>query len=87
MQAGILRILESAQFDPKQARALAEAIEEEVKATQFVTIPFLEAKVSDLKLAISELENRMFNKMVVLGLTGTGIIVSAFIAVLEIIKR
>ena len=80
MQASTLGILEAADFSPKQARALAQAIEGEIKGSDIVTRPVFDAGVAELKLQMSEirielarLENRMFNKMVGLGMTSIGL--------------
>jgi hypothetical protein len=70
MQASTLGILEAADFSPKQARALAQAIEGEIKgfdpvteatldARNFVTVPILDARLGELKLQMSKLEGEM----------------------------
>jgi hypothetical protein len=111
MQASTLGILEDADFSPKQARALAQAIEGEIKgemkgsdlltvtifearfdarldarldARNFVTTPVLEAQMAEVRLAfsgvrleMSQMENRLINKMVAFGLSMAGLIVTA----------
>jgi len=84
MQASTLGILEAADFSPKQARALAQAIEGEIKgsdlvtasmldARNYVTVPDLKARLTELKLSLkldlSEMENRLTNKMLGFGLS------------------
>ena len=44
MQASTLGILEAADFTPKQARALAQAIEGEIKGSDLLTAPALDAR-------------------------------------------
>ena len=84
MQASTLGILEAAEFSPKQARALAQAIEGEIKGSDLVTVPVLDARVAELRLDISgvrlelsEVEKRMFIRMVGFGLTIAGLVVTA----------
>jgi hypothetical protein len=66
MQASTLRILQAANFAPPQAFALAEAIEAEVRASQVVTAPTFDARMSEfrgeltgVKIQIKETENRL----------------------------
>ena len=66
--------------------ALAEAIEVEVKSAQLVTVPVLDARIADVKLQIAQLENGLFNKMVALGLSGTGLIITAVVFMLNLKK-
>jgi len=77
MQPSTLKMLEEANFSTSQALALSYAIEEELKGPQFVTVPILDVKLAELKLQISEVESRMTNKMMALGLSATGIIITA----------
>lgn len=107
MQASTLEILEAADFSPKQARALAQAIDGEIKGVDYltapvfetkldatlnarnlVTMPVFEAATADLKLKLAQLngdlrvelarlETRLSNRMVALGMTGTGLIITA----------
>jgi hypothetical protein len=86
MQVSTLKILESANFTMPQAMALAEAIEVEVKSSQFITIPLLDARVSELKLQIAQLETSMFNKMAALGLSGAGLVITAVYLMLNLKK-
>jgi len=98
MQASTLRILEAAQFQPPQARALAEAIEGEIRAAEIVTVPILDSRIAGLKTelkediaglrqGVSESENRLFNRMVLLGLTAVGMIISAVFFIVLNLKR
>jgi hypothetical protein len=86
MHVSTLKILEAANFTTPQAMALAEAIEGEVKATQLVTVPFLDARIAEVKLQIAQLENSLFNKMVALGLSGSGLIITAVYFMLNLKK-
>ncbi len=45
MLASTLRILEAADFAPRQAAAIAEAITGELHAAQFVTVPILDDRM------------------------------------------
>lgn len=102
MQASTLRILEAAQFQPLQARALAEAIEGEIHAAEIVRVPLFNARMAELKselkqeftavkaelkLDISALENRLFNRMVVLGLTAVGLVISSVFFIVLNLKK
>ena len=98
MQASTLRILEAAQFQPPQARPLAEAIEGEIRAAEIVTVPILDSRIAGLKTelkediaglrqGVSESENRLFNRMVLLGLTAVGMIISAVFFIVLNLKR
>jgi hypothetical protein len=69
MQATTLDILiEKAHFDPKVARAVAEAIDNEIQGSQPVTVPVLDIRLtvlrSDLRVEIHDaavsLERRMY---------------------------
>jgi hypothetical protein len=80
MQASTLVILEAAEFSPKQARALAQAIEGEIEGSDLVTVPVLNARLAEfrldlagIRLDLSELEKRMSNRMVAFGLTLAGL--------------
>jgi hypothetical protein len=86
MQVSTFKILESANFSAPQAMALAEAIEVEVKSAQLVTVPVLDARIADVKLQIAQWENGLFNKMVALGLSGTGLIITAVFFMLNLKK-
>jgi hypothetical protein len=102
MQASTLGILEDADFSPKQARALAQAIEGEVKGSEVLTVPTFEARLdsrldslkAELRLAIagvrlesSQMENRLFGKMVGLALTMAGLTVTAVYFLVLNLKR
>jgi hypothetical protein len=87
MQASTLGILEAADFSPKQARALAQAIEGEIKGSDLVTKPIFDAGVAELRIELVRLENRLFNKMVALGFSATGITVSAAYFLVLNLKR
>jgi hypothetical protein len=105
MQASTLRILEAAQFQPMQARALAEAIEGEIHAAEIVTVPILDARLSELKQEIigvkhdvsergsslkqliSETETRLLNRMIVLGLTAVGLVISSVFFIVLNLKK
>ena len=81
MHVSTLEILEK-RFPPEDARAIAQAIEEETNS--------LALKLTtneSLKMQLAELEARLFTKIAALGLTGTGIIISAvFFLVLNLKK-
>lgn len=88
MRASTLGILEDADFSPKQARALAQAIEGEIKGSELLTVPAFETRVdalrgevmlaiSGVKLEMSQMENRWFNKMLGFGLSMAGLTVTA----------
>ena len=84
MQASTLGILEAADFSPKQAHALAQAIEGEIKGSELVTIPVfhkgmgdLRLEISGVKLEISEMEKRILQSMVKFGLGIAGITLTA----------
>lgn len=62
MQTSTLRILEGA-FSTTQAVVLGQAIDEEVKASQFITVPILDARLSDLKVRTLELETRLADRI------------------------
>jgi hypothetical protein len=59
MQASTLGILEAADFSPKQARALAQAIEGEIKGSDLVTKPIFESGIGSVKLEIAELNGAL----------------------------
>lgn len=81
MLANTLKILEAANFEPRQALALAEAIDGEVHASQYVTVPILDArmmaidarfaqvdvKFAEVKFQIAQLEARLTNRMIGFG--------------------
>jgi hypothetical protein len=77
MQASTLGILEAADFSPKQARALAQAIEGEIKGSDLVTKPIFDAGMAELRIELVRLEGRLFNKMVGLGVTASGTVIAA----------
>lgn len=73
MQASTLDILvEKAHFELKVARAVGEAIDNELHASQFVTVPVLDVRLgalrSDLRVEIHDavvgLERRMYAAIV-----------------------
>jgi hypothetical protein len=59
MQASTLGILEAADFSPKQARALAQAIEGEIRGSDLVTVPIFEAGNGGLKLQMAQLNGEL----------------------------
>ena len=86
MHVSTLEILEK-RFPPDDARAIAQAIEEETNPPKLVTNESLKLQLSEIKLQLSELETRLFTKIVALGLPAAGLIVSAvFFLVLNIRK-
>jgi hypothetical protein len=79
MHVSTLQILEK-RFAAEDARAIAEAIEEETSPSKLVTN-------ESLKLQLAELEARLFTKIAALGLSGAGLIVTAtFFLVLNLKK-
>jgi hypothetical protein len=79
MHVSTLQILEK-RFAAEDARAIAEAIEEETSPSKLVTN-------ESLKLQLAELEARLFTKIAALGLSGAGLIVtSTFFLVLNLKK-
>jgi len=79
MHVSTLEILEK-RFAPDEARAIAQAIEEETNPSRLVTN-------ESLKLQLAELEARLFTKIAALGLTAAGLIISAvFFLVLNLRK-
>jgi hypothetical protein len=83
MQATTLDILiDKGQFDPKVARAVAEAIDNEIQGSQLVTVPLLDARLAalrgDLRVeihdAVSGLERRMYAGMLTLFLALLGVL-------------
>jgi hypothetical protein len=102
MQASTLGILEAADFSPKQAHALAQAIESEIKgynlvtvprlderleALDFVTVPMFDGRMKDLKLELSAMENRLITSTVKFGLTLAGITLGAIYFMLLNFRR
>ncbi len=87
MLASTLEILEAADFSPKQARALAQAIEGEVKGSDLVTRPIFEVGLAELKLDLARLENRIFNKMAGLGMTGIALTLTGVYFLVLNLKR
>jgi len=88
MQASTLGILEAADFSPKQAHALAQAIEGEIKGSDLVTTPVfntvfnkgisdLRLEISGVRLEVSEMEKRLFHGIVKFGLGIAGITLTA----------
>jgi hypothetical protein len=71
--------------------ALAEVIEEEVKASQYITGPMLEARTAELKVPLAELEARMFYKTATLtvaaGLSSAGIVIAMVYFMLQHFTR
>ena len=72
MQAATLDILiNKAHFEPKVARAVAEAIDHEIRGGDLVTVPILDVRLnalrSDLRVeihdSVSSLERRMYASM------------------------
>ena len=93
-----LQILEK-RFKPEEARAIAEAIddamEDRIGPGRLVTEDSLKVQLAETEarlnlettVRIAELETRLFTKMVVLGLSGTGLIItSVFFMVLNLKK-
>ncbi len=79
MHASTLQILEK-RFAAEDARAIAEAIEEETGPSRLVTN-------ESLKAQLAELEARLFTQIAALGLSGAGLIVTAtFFLVLNLRK-
>lgn len=78
-----LELLEK-RFAPEDARAIAQAIEEETSANKFVT-------TESLRVQLAELETRLVSKMftfgVTFGLTGAGLIITAVFFMLQNLKR
>jgi hypothetical protein len=98
MQASTLGILEEAEFSPKQARALAQAIEGEIKGSELLTVPVFEARldgrmtevrleIAGVRLELSEVEKRLFTKMVGFGLSMAGLAVTAVYFLVLNLKR
>jgi hypothetical protein len=87
MQASTLRILEAAKFSTPQALALGQAIDEEIKGTQFVTVPLLDLKLAELKIELARLESRLTGKMVAFGLSAMGINITAVFFIVLNLRR
>jgi hypothetical protein len=94
MQASTLGILEAADFSPKQARALAQAIEGEIKGSDLLTVPVfqqgmasLRLEISGTKLETSEMEKRLFHGMVKFGLGLAGITLTAIYFIVLNLRR
>jgi len=94
MQASTLGILEAADFSPKQAHALAQAIEGEIKGSDLVTTPIFNQGIADLRLEISgvrlevsEVEKRLLHGIVKFGLTLAGITLGAIYFMLLNLRR
>lgn len=79
MHVSTLEILEK-RFPPEEARAIAQAIEEETSPSRLVTN-------ESLKLQLAELEARLVTKMAAFGLTGAGLIISAVFFMVQNLKR
>ncbi len=102
MQASTLGILEAADFSPKQARALAQAIEGEIKGSNLVTVPGLDERldlrnyvtkasfdvgITQLRLDVSEMEKRLLNSMMKFGLSLAGLTLTAIYFIVLNLKR
>jgi hypothetical protein len=94
MQASTLGILEAADFSPKQAHALAQAIEGEIKGSDLVTTPVFNKGIADLRLEISgvrlevsEMEKRLLQSMVKFGLGIAGITLTAIYFIVLNLRR
>ncbi len=90
MQGSTIRILEAANFSRPQALALAEAIEGEIRGADLVTVPVMDvrfshvdARFSELRQELAGLEARMTNKMMAMGISTTGIMVSVMLYLLK----
>jgi len=95
--ANTLRILEAANFEPRQAVALAEAIDGEVHASQSVTVPVLDARMmaidarfaqvdsrfSEVKLQIAQSEARLVNRMIGFGFAAVSLIVTTVFFIVQ----
>ena len=90
MLANTLRILEAADFQPRQARALAEAIDGEIHAAEIVTVPILDnrmaaidAKFFEVKLEITQVEARLTNKLLGFGFAAVGLIITTVFFIVQ----
>ena len=97
MLAQTIRILEEADFQPRQARALAEAIDGEIRAAEIVTVPVLDnrldkrmaaidAKFFEVKLEIAQLEARLTNRMLGFGFAAVGLVVTSVFFIVQHFK-
>lgn len=77
IQASTLDILEKGGFDPAQARALAAAMDNEVKAARLVSVPILDARVAQLQRDIAETKAEIVRWVLLTGLAPASIIVGA----------
>jgi len=85
-------LVKEAHFDPPVARAIGAAIENEIQASQLVTVPVLDARFTQFEAKIdarfvqfeskfdvrlAQLESRLFWKLVGFGLTALTVTIAA----------
>jgi len=89
--------MEEADFRPRQARALAEAIRGEIHAAEIVTIPILDnrldgltpainARFFEVKLEIAQLEARLTYKMLGCGFVAVGLMITTVFFIVQHFK-